>query len=65
MDASRKIPGSIHDEKLIIQFKYRVSRKLGTYHRANAGTGLFKLALYQIWGSRVEAKLPELMKNTA
>ena len=32
MDASRKIPGSIHDEKLIIQFKYRVSRKLGTYH---------------------------------
>jgi hypothetical protein len=24
--------------------------------RANAGTGLFQLALYQIWGSRVEAK---------
>lgn len=23
MDASRKIPGSIHDEKLIIQFKGR------------------------------------------
>ena len=43
MDASRKIPGSIHDEKLIIQFKYRVSRKLGTYHMPPLHAGDFFL----------------------
>ena len=39
MDASRKIPGSIHDVKLIVQF-ITVSRKLGTYHNLGAPPGL-------------------------
>ena len=32
MDASRKIPESIHDEKLIIHFKQLCPEKLVTYH---------------------------------
>ena len=48
MDASRKIPGSIHDEKLIIQFKYRVSRKLGTYQDRGVLFGKRKEARYRL-----------------